>query len=125
MLGVNILEIVCGDARTPVLAIRMMSTADTSIAESGIDAHMLRSCGYWLTAADVVVMRLRDRVAQLDPSAWGAALEMRIGHEYIRDHYDALSYGAVVDVDYLTGQRQTNRHTIEEMLDELLEETGI
>jgi hypothetical protein len=46
-----------------------------------------------------------SNIAPYDPIAWGRNRTMSAAHEYVRDHWDELPSGAVVDVEHIKGER--------------------
>lgn len=71
------------------------------------DRHLLARAGFGVSPLDqasyLLLVKLADAKAAHDPFAWGDRT-MTVAHEYIAAHYDALSSGAVVDVEYILGE---------------------
>lgn len=69
------------------------------------ERYLLRRAGF--TASDnsfVALMRLTNGEGHYASEGWGASTRtMRVAHQYIEEHFDALTSGDVVDVEYILG----------------------
>lgn len=66
----------------------------------------------------VVVYRLSNTLGdcRIDPWLWpGESRTMRIGHIYIKNYFDTLISGSVVDVEYILGE--TDSEKLSEMIE--------
>lgn len=92
----RILEVRDIGTHIPVMAIKM--EPDTKIEKY----YFARSGGFYAGCSSVMLIMLYKPEAQYDPFAWGgAARTMKTAHEYIRDNFDRLKDGDVVDVEYI------------------------
>lgn len=81
----------------PVLAIQML-------AENEIAAYYIHErCGHPRDGSGIVVMRLADHKATVDPYEWGGRT-MPTAHHYIYEHFADLKDGDVVDVQFILGE---------------------
>lgn len=78
------------------------------------DAHqnyLISHAGFGKTVTEqenyVILVKLDPIEAQYDPYEWGNSRTMRIAHDYIIRHWDDLESGAVIDVEYIIGDRDT------------------
>ena len=65
--------------------------------------YLLRRAGYGFGRPSVVLMNLNDCRAQNDPSDWGGRT-WRVAHEFVERHWDRLTNGDVVDVEFILGE---------------------
>ena len=84
-----------------VVAVRMRPTAPS-------ERYLLRHCGYALDAAAprlVAVARAQADGGEFhyDPFGWSNRT-MRHAHEYIASHWETLTTGALIDVEYILGE---------------------
>lgn len=70
------------------------------------DAYLLGRAGYQSSVEYVPVMvtRLTDCLSANDPYEWGNRTMLN-AHKYIEEHFAELMTGAVVDVQFLLGER--------------------
>lgn len=93
------LEIRDRGTRIGVLAIKM-----DWLMEKYTVRRYLKMYGYPETGRDsVIVMKLNNQEAQVDPYAWGGRT-MPTAHKYITDNFDDLEDGDVVDVEFILGE---------------------
>lgn len=78
----------------PAVAIRM-------IAANERQRHMMACIGFH--GQGVVLMRLHDQRAAADPHEWGGRT-MPTAHEWLIQHFDEVSDGQVIDVEYILGE---------------------
>jgi hypothetical protein len=83
------------DAATfiPALAIRI----------SGEDGYLARRAGFGDRACVYLISLATERCA-FDPYTWGNRT-MTVAHEWIEAHWDETANGAVVDVEFILGER--------------------
>ena len=85
-----------------ILAMRMQ-------AENVTQAYYIHHrAGHPVEGRSIVVMRLDDMRATNDPYEWkslvGSERTMPTAHDHIIDHFDELSDGDVVDVQFILGE---------------------
>ena len=56
----------------------------------------------------VIMMKLADCRAANDPYEWGNRT-MTVAHDYVRGHWDELTDGDVVDVEFILGESETKK----------------
>ena len=97
-LDSKVLEVRDSGTHIPVLAIRML-------AKNGIQRYYIHgSSGYPADGSCIAVIMLDDCDGNCDPYAWGGSRTMGHAHHYIYDHFDELSDGDVVDVEFILGE---------------------
>lgn len=92
-----VLEIRDEGTHIPALAIRMK--ADNTLQNYYIHGR----CGYHDDGSGIVVMKLGDQQASVDPYSWGGRT-MPAAHNFIYDNFDSLNDGDVVDVRVILGE---------------------
>jgi hypothetical protein len=78
---------------------------------SSISAESIRfltaRAGYGLASYEqnkyIFVIRLQDCLCQYAPKKWGGRT-MSTAHEYIRENFEILEDGEVIDVEYILGE---------------------
>jgi len=76
-------------------------------ASNEAERYLLRRAGYGLPS-DLVIMSGLDGgldKATCDPYDWGDNRTRLVAHQYIAEHFDELESGAVVDVEFILGER--------------------
>lgn len=81
----------------PVLAIRMLAENEVQ------DYYIHGRTGHPRDGTGIVMMRLSDHRASVDPYHWGDRTHAN-AHHYIYENFDALSDGDVVDVRHILGE---------------------
>lgn len=87
----------------PVLAVRLGSDIEA-------DRFLLGRAGYGLTRTNhekyIVLCRFDGGVGHStsDPHQWGGDRTMMEAHRYIREHWQQLPTGSVVDVQFILGE---------------------
>lgn len=99
----RILEVRDEGTCIPVLAIKMQAVmgddCQTVSAARVRDYWLHQRTGYPRDGSAIVVMRLSDQGAKVDPYDWpGQARTMRVAHEFIYSNFNKLQDGDVVDV---------------------------
>ena len=80
----------------PALAIRVAG---------GPEDRLLWHAGFGPDRPLVILVFLTEMECQYDPYSWsGGARTMTVAHQYMQEHWGALSDGAVIDVEYLLGE---------------------
>jgi hypothetical protein len=76
---------------------------------------LLRRCGYPCDGAPNVILTRLDGngKATNDPYAWGGRT-WPVAHNWIIDHWNELEDGAVVDVEFILGERATPKRSEKE-----------
>lgn len=73
--------------------------------ENEAEAYLLRRSGFTMGSKAVFLVRMTNGEGQYDPYKWGtSARTMTIAHGHIKDHFDELENGAVVDVEFILGE---------------------
>lgn len=78
--------------------------------------YLMSRVGFNGDGSQVIVMQMNDQRASSDPYDWSRT--MRVAHEYILRHFDELTDGEVIDVEYLLGESKQKR--ISERFGEML-----
>ncbi|MES2959856.1 MAG: hypothetical protein V4792_16825 [Pseudomonadota bacterium] len=92
-MTIKLLEIRDAGTTIPAMAIQV----------SGADGWLLRRAGFGEQACIYLIMLATQRCAY-DPYHWnGGARTMPIAHIHIIDHWDDLTSGDVVDVEFILG----------------------
>lgn len=109
-MDIKILEIRDSGTRIDVLAVDMNPDPPTSyIADT--QRYYLRRAGYLCDGRPNIAITqigMDGRPAWNDPYGWGyGSRTMRTAHAYIIEHWEELRTGAVVDVEYILGERDT------------------
>jgi hypothetical protein len=86
----------------PALAIQMHSL-------DRVRFYYLHLCaGYPKDGSGIVLMRLSDQKATVDPYDWpsltGDVRTMPVAHLWIIEHFDEISDGDVIDVEFILGE---------------------
>jgi hypothetical protein len=93
----KVLEIRDSATCIPVLAIRML-------AKNGIQNYYIHGrMGYPKDGSAIAVIQLNDCDGNCDPYAWRGRT-MPVAHHFIYDHFDELSDGDVIDVEFILGE---------------------
>lgn len=101
------------DASTfiPVLAVKMVPGCESDrylLGRSGFGTDPDRQAEYIL----VVKIDGGDGKSNCDPYGWaGGARTMRVAHAYIQKNWDALESGAVVDVEFIQGEKPNEKRS--------------
>lgn len=66
--------------------------------------YLLRRSGYSDTWDDVILMPLDCTNVNYDPYKWTGARTLHHAHLWIREHFDTLKDGDVVDVQFILGE---------------------
>ncbi len=101
-LDTKVLEVRDSATHIPVLAIRML-------AKNDIQKYYIHDrSGYPLDGRCISVMKLNDMDGNCDPYTW-TNRTMATAHDYIYTHFDELSDGDVVDVEFILGEKPTRK----------------
>ena len=96
-LDSKVIEVRDSATHIPVLAIRML-------AKTGIQRYYIHGrSGYPADGSCIAVIMLDDCDGNCDPYAWQNRT-MANAHNYIYEHFDELSDGDVVDVEFILGE---------------------
>ena len=77
------------------------------------EAYLIGRAGFNLYGSPfVLVTRLTDQETAASPSAWRSGTRtMPVAHEYIAKHFHELETGAVIDVEYILGERDSPKQS--------------
>jgi len=100
-LDTKVLEVRDAGTHIPVLAIRML-------AKNEIQQYYFRRLGFPPDGSCIGVVEMDDLDGNVDPYAWQNRT-MFHAHQYIYDHFEELSDGDVVDVEYILGEKPTKK----------------
>jgi hypothetical protein len=97
----------------PVVAYKL--TSDTI---DGI--YLIRRAGFSMCNPSIVMTALHDMMSNYDIYGWENSSRTRhVAHDYITKHFDELTTGDVIDVEYILGETATKKHS--ERLSDLYE----
>jgi hypothetical protein len=76
------------------------------------DGYLARRAGFGDRC--IYLIKLNMEMCAYDPYSWtGGARTMTVAHEWIREHWDEITDGQVVDVEYILGLRATPKESEE------------
>lgn len=84
----------------PALAIRLNSQTEQ-------ERYLLARCGYGLTY--IILCKLDGVRAQYDPYEWTGGRTLKEAHRFILAHWQSLTTGDVIDVQFILGETQTKK----------------
>ena len=89
----------------PAIAIRVRNTVHVRNINAFETCEWLihTRSGYPENGSGIVLMRLSDQEATVDPYAWGGRT-MPTAHHYVYEHFDELEDGQVLDVRVVLGE---------------------
>lgn len=85
----------------PVLATSLWVVPEI---ENDPESFLIRRSGFAPSNNEICLVRLSDFIGQYDPYAWLDRRTMHTAHKHIRDHWDDLPSGAVIDVEFILGE---------------------
>ena len=96
------------------IEIRDAATFIPAIASKVVPAnegqrYLLRRAGYGFGPPQIIVAKLAggSGMANCDPYEWpGSTRTMRVAHVWVREHFDEIEDGAVIDVEFIIGERK-------------------
>jgi len=71
------------------------------------DHYLVWRAGWTNQQTFVYLTTMNDCRTQYDPFQWGGCRTMTNAHRYIREHWDELPTGSVVDVEYILGESES------------------
>lgn len=80
----------------PVMAIRLAPVTEA-------DQRLLKAAGFSEEWRDVLLLRFNPEQMTYNPYEWGGRT-MNVAHVFIREHFDELEPGSVVDVEFILGE---------------------
>ena len=83
----------------PVMATRLLPRNER-------DIFLLRRAGFGFEHLCVMMTLLGDGRGSYDPYSWGGRT-YPVAHNYILEHWDELENGAVIDVEFILGEKPT------------------
>jgi hypothetical protein len=97
----------------------LMPTGNEILDATRADSYLLARAGYAHPSNDrharcVIFTRLDgdgSNIAPYDPEEWGNNRTMHVAHEYVRDHWDELQSGEVIDVEVILGLSATPKQS--------------
>lgn len=89
---------------TKLLEIRDRATFIPALAISieASDGPLARRAGFESQCIELI--HLTSQQCEYDPYSWGGGRTMANAHEYIRTHWDEISEGDVIDVEFILGE---------------------
>ena len=90
----------------PILCVNMNPVAEDYMVTHGAQKYLLRRCGYPCDGTPNILMTRLDgdgSPASNDPYHWGGRT-YPVAHDWIIDHWNELSDGDVVDVQFILGE---------------------
>lgn len=78
-----------------------------AIQVSGEDGYLMRRAGF--NEPMVYLIRLTYQMARYDPHSWEDNHTMRTAHKYMYEHWDEVSDGDVIDVEFIRGESSTKK----------------
>ena len=90
----------------PMLAINI----NPAIDDDGSQRWLMRRCGYPCDGEPNIILTRLDGSGKAtnDPYAWGGRT-YPVAHNYIIEHWDRLTDGDVVDVEFILGEKPTKK----------------
>jgi hypothetical protein len=89
----------------PVIATRLMAAvSDYNDNVLQAEEYLIRRAGFSSESDDVFLARLTDFKGCYDPSMWEDKRTMLNAHKYIKEHWEELRSGSVVDVEFILGE---------------------
>lgn len=87
----------------PVMATKMVS-------DNKAEAYHLARSGYGKKQELVMIVRLAESWCSYSPYDWDIkARTMIVAHKFIKEHFDELETGDVIDVEYILGETDTQK----------------
>jgi len=72
--------------------------------------HVHFRCGYSMDGSTVILMKLETAEAQNNPFKWGRdPRTMFEAHYWIQQHFDDLTDGDVIDVEFILGETKVKK----------------
>lgn len=82
----------------PMLAIKLAETHNSQ-------EHWLLKRGGWTPGSDVLLVKMTDNVEiQHDPYCWDNRRTYGNVHNWIKEHFDKIVPGQVIDVEFILGE---------------------
>ncbi len=70
--------------------------------ENAAETYLLRQSGFQFPSNAVFLVKMTSGEGQYNPYGWGtSARTMNVAHAHIRDHWDELENGQVIDVEFI------------------------
>lgn len=78
--------------------------------EHSEEKYLLRRAGFGVDHPLVLFGRLEGGESSYDPYSWtGGSRTMRTAHAYVTARWDQLESGDVIDVEFILGERETEK----------------
>jgi len=86
--------------------------------ENGEQRFLTHSAGFDPTGPPcILLVKLASAFSNWDPYAWQDSRTMKAAHLYVKDHWDELKDGDVIDVEFINGEtdikKQSQRFDLE------------
>lgn len=109
MIQTKLFEIRDAGTFIPVLATSLWVLPE---CKDDPESYLIRRAGFAPSNREVFVARLSDFTGGYDPNtSWADTRTMPVAHKYIRDHWDDLQTGAVIDVEFIRGEKAEPAHS--------------
>lgn len=99
MIETKIFEVRDRGTFAPVMAVRLTSTIMAEI-------YLLRRSGFSIStkySPQILLVRMGDSTAEFSEFDW-TSRTLRTAHRHIRENWDQLETGSVVDVEFILGE---------------------
>lgn len=78
-------------------------TPDPRVIEAEAEEYLVRRCGFAPMSGEVFLAKMTNFEGRYDPSGWGNRT-METAHKHIRENWEHLRSGEVVDVQFILGE---------------------
>lgn len=96
-MEMKLIEVRDGTAFVPVLAVRIEGDEDPLTAACGFSGKDKEGN----PKVDILLTQLSSLNSRADPYGWPAVRPMMEAHVYIRDHWNEIANGGVVDIAFI------------------------
>ena len=94
---------------------KMLAIKFTDLSE--IESFIVAAAGYGRTSDDhasyVILLNLSgpSLQANYDPYEWNNTRTVRVAHQHVIDHWDEITSGDVIDVEFILGERSDKKQS--------------
>jgi hypothetical protein len=99
-------EIKTFEVRDEGTFIPVMCVMGRAIDQNAADSFLIRRAGWGMDQEFVYLIVLNDGRCQSDPFKWESSNTLQAAHSHIRENWDSLKSGDVVDVEFINGVTQ-------------------